>query len=94
MEINWTDEAVAALDGIAAHLSAWSPDRAAEVVKHIIERVESLREMPFSGRMLPEFEQVQLREVIVEHYRVVYRVAASGLVIETIVHGRRTLHDS
>lgn len=47
--------------------------------------------MPFSGRMVPEYEQVQVREVIVNNYRVIYRVTGSGLVVETIVHGAADL---
>lgn len=86
MEVSWTDEAIEALSSIFDYLSARSEESASRLITRILERVEGLRGMPFSGRMVPEYEQVQVREVIVSNYRVIYRVTGSGLVVETIVH--------
>jgi plasmid stabilization system protein ParE len=47
---------------------------------------------PASGRVVPEFENPDLREVLVEGYRVIYRVSQDyGILILTVVHSRRDL---
>lgn len=49
--------------------------------------------MPRSGRIVPEFENPELREVIYGNYRIVYRVIGSNEDIEilAVVHGARDM---
>lgn len=48
------------------------------------------RPSPFSGRIVPELAESELREVIVGDYRVIYEVTEGNTVeILTIVHSKR-----
>ncbi len=42
-------------------------------VTEILERIESLRDHPDMGRVVPEFEQLFLREITHPPFRIVYR---------------------
>ena len=47
--------------------------------------------MPLSGRKVPEWDRPDLRETVLETYRLVYRVADNGGRVEilTVFHARR-----
>lgn len=49
------------------------PDMGDRLVTEIIERVETLRDHPDIGRVVPEFDQLFLRELIHPPFRIVYR---------------------
>ena len=42
-----------------------------------------------SGRIVPEIGQDEIREVIVQNYRIMYRVLPGELEILTVRHGAR-----
>jgi plasmid stabilization system protein ParE len=48
------------------------PDTGAKIVAEIIEKVEALRDHPDMGRIVPEFDQHFLRELIHLPFRIVY----------------------
>ena len=43
------------------------------------------------GRIVPEYEQDDLKERIFQNYRIVYRVKPEAVEIVAIVHGARLL---
>ncbi len=43
--------------------------------------------------MVPERENPRLREMLVEGYRLIYRLGADGITIEIVVHASMTLPD-
>jgi toxin ParE1/3/4 len=47
--------------------------------------------MPESGGMVPEYEDMNLREVLVGNYRVVYSLDASVVRIAAIIHEARQI---
>ena len=50
------------------------------------------REFPESGRVVPEFHNVELREVIMSKYRIVYRIySPEQIVILRIILGSKLL---
>ena len=61
------------------------------MLERIFERVESLAEMPESGRAYPGANDSSLREVIIGKYRVIYRVVETEKAIHviTVRHGRQ-----
>lgn len=83
----------------------WSPQAIAEYIerdslfyaKAVVEKIMSvtrqLVEFPFSGRVVPEFRDDNLREHFVCQYRLIYYVRGDQIIIAAIVHGRRLLPD-
>lgn len=47
--------------------------------------------MPNAARVVPEVGRVDVREVFVRSYRIVYRVAEEGIVVLTVFEGHRRL---
>ena len=55
--------------------------------------MERLTDFPRSGRVVPEFERSDIRELIVQSYRIVYRVRGEDVEILTVHHGARLLRE-
>jgi toxin ParE1/3/4 len=57
----------------------------------IIRAAERLSGTPQSGRIVPEFGESEIREIIVGNYRIIYQVTALGVEIARVWHGARPL---
>lgn len=80
------------------HFSSWvrtiardSPKRAEKERQKILKAVERLKRFPQSGRMVPEFGTLRLREIIHKPIRIIYRVESKEVRILTLHHSRRQL---
>ena len=64
---------------------------AVDFTDRLIGSVEKLADSPLLGRIVPEFNQDRLRELIFRGYRVVYSVEGSFVTILRAVHGARDM---
>jgi toxin ParE1/3/4 len=70
----WSPQSLHDLESIRAYIAADSTAYAELVVRRIVAVVERLHTFPESGRVVPERDAPEIREVIVSAYRVVYRM--------------------
>ena len=91
MRVHWTTTAVEHLLSIYEHIAQDAPFYARQVVDRITKRSEQIATFPESGRMVPEYEAPDIREVIVRPYRIVYRVKADKIDVLAVVHGAQLL---
>jgi toxin ParE1/3/4 len=87
----WSPKALEDVDAIAAYIARDSPAYASAVVGKILETTRSLSNFPFSGRVVPEFDDEMLREKFVYSYRIIYRVETETVTIAAVVHGKQIL---
>jgi len=64
---------------------------AVDFTDRLIGSVEKLEGSPLLGRIVPEFNQDRLRELIFRGYRVVYSVEGSSVTVLRVVHGARDM---
>jgi toxin ParE1/3/4 len=74
----------------------WSPlavERAAEIVDYIanFSKIDQLRSNPEIGRIVPEVNDRQFREIIYGNYRIIYHIETKQISILTICHGKQIL---
>ncbi len=91
VEIRWTRQAAADLDSIVEFIAKDSHQYARLFVVDVFQAVERIAEYPESGRVVPEFGNPAVREVILGNYRVVYRRKGEQADLLTIYHGARLL---
>jgi|ERR1044072_1711315 plasmid stabilization system protein ParE len=72
------------LRDIVRSISFDAPDRALQFGRFLISQTRRLVRTPELGRIVPEFEDPFIRELIVRSYRVVYRVDHSRHLVEVI----------
>jgi toxin ParE1/3/4 len=73
MQIIWTQEALEQLIDIEDYIARGNPERAAKFVEQLVEQAESLPGNPRVGRVVPEIANPDIRELIFNKYRIVYR---------------------
>lgn len=91
-QIDWSKLAKEDLQEIYDYISNDSERYALRMVDRIVERTETLREHPISGRIVPEFENENLRELIEGNYRIIYYIVSKEQIsIVRVYHGARLL---
>lgn len=68
------------------------PDVGAKLVAEVFQRIQALADHPDMGRVVPEFEQPFLRELICPPFRVVYRRDPQRARIVRVWRSERQLH--
>jgi plasmid stabilization system protein ParE len=92
-ELRWTEHAVAQLAAVAEYVGLSSPVYAEHLVDRIVNRLQQARGFPDSGRVVPEFDRGEIRELIEWPYRVVYQVHADAIGVLSVLHGRQDLRE-
>lgn len=79
------------LSDIVRYISLDAPERAVEFGQFLVVKIKSLGQFPEMGKVVPEFDDSIIREIVVQSYRVIYRVNHESQKIEVIRfwHGRR-----
>lgn len=90
-DIRWSLAAGKDLREIEEFIARDSPVYAVRLVDRIVEAVERLEPFPLSGRIVPEYDREELREVIFGSYRIVYLVQEEMVTILRVVHGARDM---
>ncbi len=94
MRVAWTDEARAHLDGIYQYIKRDAPFYATQTVGKLTRRVDQLIDHPRSGRIVPKYDDENLRELIDHPYRLIYRIKPDRIDIIAVFHGAQQLPDS
>src|SRR5271166_1712746 len=74
----WTEPAVADLEEIGQFISKDNPPAAEKVGSRIIREAENVAAFPRLGRIVPEFGNPQIREIISQSYRIIYKFDEEG----------------
>ena len=92
--VNWTEHARDDLRQVFDFIARDSPRAAEALIERILRATERLERFPESGRKIPEFPDLEYREILVGSYRIQYRVQRDTVWIATVVHGSRLLTES
>ena len=90
-KIIWSPLSIERVEEIANYIRKDSVNASIVWAKAIFSIIERLNKYPKSGRVVPEVEREDIREVIFKNYRVIYRVDKNRLVILTVRHGKQLL---
>ncbi len=92
MKIILAESALADLEEIVAYYRERGvPDRGREIVADLLRHIEQLERYPDSGRVVPEFDAVFLRELIRPPFRVVYRRDPARIRVVRVCRSERLL---
>ena len=91
MKVEWTDAALEQLWAIHEYLAQSSTRYAQRVVDRLTRRTQQIRDFPLSGRIVPEFDKPQIREVIEGPYRIIYYIKPDQIDILAVIHGAQQI---
>jgi len=80
----WSPTAKLDLHDLCEYIRQDNPPAASQFAASVFEIVERLSDFPMSGRVVPEFADPNLREVIRKPCRIVYRVLSQREKVEIV----------
>ncbi len=83
-QLIWAPSARLDLRELASYIAEFRPEASARFVKRVFQVVERLADFPESGRVVPEFGNPTIREVIRNPCRIVYRVNSGERTVEIV----------
>jgi plasmid stabilization system protein ParE len=89
--IRWSPRAASHFEEICDYIARDSKYYAALFAKKVLSIVKSVPQFPKSVRVVPEYNDENLREKLYENYRIVYRIKEEVIEIVAICHGARPL---
>jgi len=87
----WSKPARDDLKAIFDYIKKDSRYYAEKVIDDIIEKSEYLERFPEMGRVVPEINESNVREIFVYSYRLIYEITNGNINIITIVHFAREI---
>ncbi|MCH8118110.1 MAG: type II toxin-antitoxin system RelE/ParE family toxin [Planctomycetes bacterium] len=80
----WAPSARLDLKEIASYIADSRPEASIRFVKSVFRSVEHLIDFPKAGRIVPEFGDPCIREVVRKPCRIVYRIKSKKSIIEVV----------
>ncbi|KAF0144125.1 MAG: plasmid stabilization system [Nitrospirae bacterium] len=91
--IKWSPRAASHFEDICDYIAKDSRHYASLFAKKIVSIIKTIPQFPKAGRIVPEYNDENLREKIYENYRIVYRIKDEIIEIVAICHGARQLEN-
>ncbi len=91
MKIVWSPLALETLSDIADNIALDKPTASLNWIENVFSEVEKLSTFPESGRIAPELENDQYRELIIGNYRVIYKQFEAEIQILTVRNFKQLL---
>ena len=91
MKLLWSDPAVQSLQAIYDYIATDSPFYAIRFIDRLTSIAEKIPDFPEKGRIVPETDKYDIREILFQGYRIIYRFDNNEIVILAVVHGSRDL---
>ena len=87
--VEWSQPAKRDLKQIHDYIAKDSKHYAKKGVQTVIEKTENLEDYPKIGRIVPEIDDANIRELFVYSYRLIYEISPHGIEILAVIHGKR-----
>ena len=95
VKVTWTEVSVEDLHDIFDYISKNSFHYARITVDRIYKRAEQISKNPRTGRIVPEIDNDQVRELFIGNYRLIYYIVSDERVdILRIYHSARSLSEN
>jgi plasmid stabilization system protein ParE len=91
--IKWSPRAASHFEEICDYIAKDSRYYAALFAKKIVSIVKTIPHFPKAGRIVPEYNNENLREKIYKNYRIVYRIKSEVIEIVAVCHAARPLEN-
>jgi toxin ParE1/3/4 len=90
--VRWSDQAKADLKAIHDYIARDSTHYAKQVTRELVDKADTLPELPRLGRVVPELGDENVREIPAYSYRILYEIKpGDDIIVLAVIHKRRDL---
>jgi addiction module RelE/StbE family toxin len=93
IQLEWSNEALEDIESIATYIEKDSPIYAKSVVLQFFEKAEIIKDFIELGRIVPELNDSNIREIFVYSYRLIYKIDSNTVLFVAVIHGKRLLEN-
>lgn len=93
MKVYWTQNSIEHLVNIYEYIALNSPAYAKRMVDKMTRRSVQVADHPLSGRIVPEYDAEDVRELLESPYGIIYRIKPDQIDVLAVIHGSRLLPD-
>jgi plasmid stabilization system protein ParE len=79
--LEWSEEALEDIESIATYIEKDSPIYAKSVVSKFFVKAEILQKFSELGRIVPELNDITIREIFVYSYRLIYKLYNNKILL-------------
>ena len=90
-QVKWTLQALDDHESICLFIARDAPQIAAVFADRAFRATNRLADYPRSGRIVPELDIENIREIILSNYCLIYRIREDQVQVVTVHHGARLL---
>lgn len=87
--VTWTETALRGLDSSIAFVAQESIDNALHLLERVLGAADSLEILSERGSPVPEYGEPEIRQLLVDPFRLLYRVSGSEIFILGVLHQRQ-----
>ena len=91
MKIRMSIRSLKDINEIKDYISKNNPGIAVKFISKIVEIIDSIPDNPLKGRVVPEYLNPNIREIIFKNYRIVYQLLDKTISILTIFESHKLL---
>jgi len=88
-KVVWTKQGYSTLDEAVDYVAQDSLTAAQQLLESVFDSAESLSLFGERGRIVPELQQPNVRELLIQRYRLIYEVFDAKVEILAFIHGAR-----
>lgn len=95
-KISWAAVARNDLKQIIEHIAIDSPGNASRILKKLKNKTSDLYTFPERGRVVPELKEQGIqtyRELIIDPWRIIYRITDKTVFVLSVIDSRRNVED-
>lgn len=86
VKIIWAERAIDDLTNIGNYSSRFSDKYASSIISKLFNKVNILKKMPKIGRVVPEKNDENVKELIEGNYRIIYELRSDERIEVLMVH--------
>ena len=86
VQVRWSRRIIAELHEARDYLQAFSPRSAEQLTDAVFAKGALLEYQPLLGRVVPEAERPDVRELFYQKYRLIYRVVSETEILMLTLH--------
>lgn len=87
--VTWTETALRGLDSSITFVAQESIDNALHLLERVLAAADSLEILSERGSPVPEYGEPEIRQLLVDPFRLLYRVSESEIFILGVLHQRQ-----
>lgn len=84
MKITWSPLAVEQVQDVVSYIALDKPSVALDWAEKIFDSVKRLSDFPKRGRIVPEINKNNIREIVQGNYRLIYKTKAEEILVLTV----------